>query len=541
MSLPVGVRTEYLLDAGRSHAIYTALRPVLSEVRRMLGGSLGLVGYRPRTPGSDLLVLAVDAPGMADPPLPNESFQLGSLPSRHQPSVLADLLLSSSLRPRQLLLRSALVVPWADEHGAGMVIVGQTRTTPALPQTTADVVRRMSANVRKTVSTGRRQGAVEINRDLQRAMKEVAAGAVDCADVGGALTTLLRSVQRLFNSDVAYLSLPEHDVDTFTFDQVLGIHTPDFRHLRIREGQGLGGLARSERHTVRSLNYARDSRLQAAPVAETAREGIVSAMATPIVVDEQVQAVLYVGDRKLRPYSETDEDVLGEFAGYATLGLKRRATDAYRRDVLRRQEQERLAYDLHDTAVRGLLEIGFAAERGHEEHGADPDVRANLASIAAAAERCMDALRGQLDTLIGSSSERTADQVVEEIAEASLRPDAGHRFTTNRPDSTLPSAVAEALIRIGQEALVNVDLHAERPAEISLETTAERWVLSIADAGPGPRSTSGHSEERAARSHLGVRAMQRAAEQVSGQVERLSPPDVEGYVVRATVPTRNNS
>ncbi|MCA1226625.1 hypothetical protein [Saccharopolyspora sp. 6M] len=205
MSLPVGVRTEYLLDAGRSHAIYTALRPVLSEVRRMLGGSLGLVGYRPRTPGSDLLVLAVDAPGMADPPLPNESFQLGSLPSRHQPSVLADLLLSSSLRPRQLLLRSALVVPWADEHGAGMVIVGQTRTTPALPQTTADVVRRMSANVRKTVSTGRRQGAVEINRDLQRAMKEVAAGAVDCADVGGALTTLLRSVQRLFNSDVAYL------------------------------------------------------------------------------------------------------------------------------------------------------------------------------------------------------------------------------------------------------------------------------------------------------------------------------------------------
>jgi signal transduction histidine kinase len=285
---------------------------------------------------------------------------------------------------------------------------------------------------------------------------------------------------------------------------------------------------------VRSLNYARDSRLHAAPVAETAREGIVSAMATPIVVDEEVQAVLYVGDRSLRPFSETDEEVLGEFAEYATLGLKRRATEAYRRDVLRRQEQERLAYDLHDTAVRGLLEIGFAAEQVREAPGCDPDVQAGLASIAAAAEQCMDALRGRLDLLIQGGSHRTASAVLEEIAEASLRPDTEHRFTVHGPDMVLPDAVADALVRIGQEALVNVDLHAGCAAEIGLETAADEWVLSVCDTG---RASGGEPAADPDRTHLGLRAMQRAAGRVHGHVERFSPPG-GGFVVRATVPTR---
>lgn len=537
-NLPVGVRTEYLLDAGRSRTIGAALQPVLAEVRGLVGASVGLVGYWPHTRDASLLMLAVDAPDLADPPLPNESFQLGSVPSLGQPSVLTDLTLSSTLRPLGLMLRSALVVPWADPHGKGIVIVGQTGATPVMSETATNVVRHLSTSVRKTVSTGRRQGAVEINRDLQQAMKEVAAAAVERFDVGETLSTLLGSARRLFDSDVAYLSLPEHDNETFTFDQMLGIHTSDFRHLRIREGQGLGGLSRSRRQPVRSPNYARDSRLHAAPVTETAREGIVSAMATPVVVDEEVQAVLYVGDRKLRPFSETDEDVLGEFADYATLGLKRRTTEAYRRDVLRRQEQERLAYDLHDTAVRGLLEIGFTAEQGCETAGGDTDVRANLASIAAAAERCMEALRGRLDELLDSASERTASEVLEEIAEASLQPDAGHRFLVHGSDSMLPDAVADALVRIGQEALVNVDLHAGNSAAVGLEVTADEGVLTVADAGPGASTNPADSTESPEHSHLGLRAMQRAADRVHGQVERRSPPGPGGFLVRATVPTR---
>lgn len=529
---PMGVRTEYLLDAGNSHTIAAALQPVLGEIRDRLDASVALVGYHPRKEGAELLVLAADAPALAEPPLPNESFRVGGLPARQQPAVASDVVLTSSVRPHRLLLRSAMVVPWSDPHGNGVVLVGRTASGPVLPEPATDVLRRWGGTVRRKVSSARRRGAVEINRDLQRAMKEVAGATVDCADVGEALTSLIVSARQLFGSEVAYLSLPGHDVETFTFDQMLGIRTPDFRHLRMREGQGLGGRARSLRRPVRSLNYARDTRLHAAPVTETAREGIVSAMATPIVVDHEVQAVLYVGDRHLRPFSETDEEVLGEFAEYATLGLKRRATEAYRRDMLRRQEQERLAYDLHDTAVRGLLEIGFAAEQVREAPG-DPDARAGLASIAAAAEQCMEALRGRLDLLIQRGGDRTANAVLSEIAEASLRSDAGHRITVRGPDAVLPDAVADALVRIGQEALVNVDLHAMGTAEIALETTGDEWVLSVSDAGP---ATGAKYDAHSERNHLGLRAMQRTATRVDGRVDRFVPPG-GGFVVRATVPT----
>lgn len=233
--------------------------------------------------------------------------------------------------------------------------------------------------------------------------------------------------------------------------------------------------------------------------------------------------------------------MLGEFADYATLGLKRRTTEAYRRDVLRRQEQERLAYDLHDTAVRGLLEIGFTAEQGCDAASGGSDVRSNLASIAAAAERCMEALRGRLDELLDSASERTASEVLQEIAEASLRPDGRHRFHVHGPDSMLPDAVADALVRIGQEALVNVDLHAGNSAEVGLEMTTDECVLTVADVGPEARTNATGSAGRPEHAHLGLRAMQRAADRVRGQVERVSLPGSGGLLVRATVPTRNPS
>ncbi|MCE3552756.1 GAF domain-containing protein [Pseudonocardia sp. RS11V-5] len=533
MHEPVGVRTEYLLDAARSHTIHDALRPVLSEIRHLLGASVGLVAYRPRRHEGHLLVLAADTPDLPEPPLPNEAFH-ANLSTPRRAAVLSDIRFASAVRSYRLRLASAMVVPWRDPFGDGMVVVGHTEVRPGLPAPAADLVRRLRQDVRRSMSSGRRSGAGEINRGLQRVMKDIAVAAVDCADVGEALTTLILSAKWLFDSEVAYLSLPTTDADTFTFDQMLGIRTSDFRHLRIREGQGLGGLARSLRRPVRSVDYGRDPRLFAAPVAETAQEGIVSAMATPIVVDDQVQAVLYVGDRSLRPFSETDEELLGEVAEYATLGLKRQATEAYRRDVLRRQEQERLAYDLHDTAVRGLLEIGFAAERARAaDHGA-PDVRADLDSIAAAAERCMEALRGQLDLLVQGTSGRSASAVLEEIAEASVRPGAGHRFAVRGPDGLVPDPVAESLVRIGQEALVNVDVHAGGRAEVTLEVTSDEWVLSVVDDGSGAGAASNPPDDT--RAHLGMMAMQRAAGRVLGRLEQFADSG-GGHVVRVAVPT----
>lgn len=530
---PIGVRNEYVLDGGRSHSIADGLQPVLAETRTLLGASVGLVAYRPRMPGAELLMLAADAPGLPEPPLANEPFQVGELHLRRV-TALVDAEFTSTLRSYRIPLRAAIVVPWHDSYGDGMVVFGRMGAQSRQPASASHIFRRLRLEVPRSMSSGRRHGATQINGDLQRAMKAIAAAAVECEDVGESLTSLLVWAQWLLNSEVAYLALPEDNLGTFTFDQTLGIRTNGFRNLRIREGQGLGGLARELRQPVRSLNYAQDARLFAAPVAETVREGIVSAMAAPIVVADQIEGTLYVGDRTFRSFSETDAEILGEVAECATLGLKRQATEAYRREVLRRQEQERLAYDLHDTAVRGLLEIGFATERARAVANGGLDVQAGLNSIAATAERCMAALSGQLDQLIQGTSRRSADAVLEEIAKASICPEARHTFSIHGSSAEIRAPVADALVRIGQEALVNVERHAGGcAADVSLGFTVDDWILSVSNRAcprhPQPVVTSDE------RTHLGLASMQRAATTVNGRVERFSPPE-GGYIVRVVVP-----
>jgi signal transduction histidine kinase len=113
-----------------------------------------------------------------------------------------------------------------------------------------------------------------------------------------------------------------------------------------------------------------------------------------------------------------------------------------------------------------------------------------------------------------------------------------HRLVAHGPDIVLPDQVAETLIRVGQEALVNVDLHAGGvAAEVRLQVIDDEWILSVTnDASDGAAEPATGDD---ARRHLGLAAMQRAVRTVSGRVEQHTPSD-GGYVVRAIVPTHDS-
>lgn len=537
---PVGLRPEYLVDAGRSHAIDHALRPVLTEIRRLADADIGVVVYQPETAANEVIALASSSGGTFDPPVPSEPLRLAQPLPRHTPHLLQDLKIASPLRPYRLLLRSAVVVPWSDASGVGAVIVGNDSSEPLVSTANWTARARCTRRIADALSDGRRAGARRINRDLRRAVSDVAEAVVASADVGAALAATLVAMRDLFGADVAYLSLPDHDLNTFAFDQMMGIRTTDFRHLRIEMGQGLGGLARSLRHPVRSLDYASDGRLHAAPVAETVREGIVSAMASPVIIEDEVQAVLYVGDRHLRPFTELDAELLEEFAGYAALGLKRRAMENYRAGVIRRQERERFALDLHDSVVRGLVEIGFTAEASMAG-ATDPTMRGHLESIGLIAEHCMDKLRDQLAVLSADRDETLAQYpslILAHIGEASHRPSAARTLELRGPDAALSPATADALVRIGQEALVNAETHAGgQHIYVMLEITESDAVLTVTDDGRGLDAAALDEVLAAAVPHLGFRAMRAAAAYVGGHLT-VRPANPTGLTVRAALPHR---
>jgi signal transduction histidine kinase len=376
-----------------------------------------------------------------------------------------------------------------------------------------------------------------IRNDLHAALREVAEANARTPDVESRFSAILHSAKRLFNTEVSYLAMPQRNKSIFSFAQTLGIHTPAFRGLQVEEGHGLGGLARLLQRPVRSLNYSRDDRLKSAFIAETKGEGIVSAMAAPVMVNGEVSALIYIGDRRLRPFSETDERILEEFTGFAMLGLEQLRIDEYRGQVIKREERERLAYAIHDSVVRRLVEIGYVVDESRRRVPS-AEAQRQFAAIEQAIESAMDALRGQLSEAFveeDSTGETDAYSVINRIMELRHVPGITRSHDENIEPrfSTISVPVANALIRVGQEAVVNAERHSGcTHIHVKLDLDAQRATLSIRDNGRG--MPPGQLDNPASPLHLGVAGMREAVYSAGGRLTfgRTSP---NGLTVTAHV------
>ncbi|MFI5613489.1 GAF domain-containing protein [Amycolatopsis sp. NPDC051903] len=524
---------DYLVDGGGLQAIDDALRPILDEIRELLAADVGLVVYEPRRSGPPHVVLS-GTTGWSERFLPHEPVVANQPLPQREPASLVELEIRSKLRNHAVRLAACVVVPWRDAHGTGAVVVGTLGAPVCDPAQLGDEALRTHyrTTIARALRQARRSGAVQLGRQLRGAARLVAEAAVDGPDVPTVLSAVLTSARDLMRSEVAYLAVPDGGPGTFVFDQVLGIRTPAFRSLRVQLGQGLGGLARELGRPIRSANYAADARLQAAPVSETRDEGIISAMAVPVLVGREIAAVLYVGDRRMRAFTPVDEDLLEEFAGHASLGLRRRLSESRRLATVERSVREQVAYDLHDSVVRGLVTIGFEAEQAGFS-ATDPETASRLAAIARAAEACMARLRGELGTLVVGSHPGVvrASEVLERIDGL---PDRGvpRVVELEGDDVPLVREVADALVRVGREAVANAEQHSggSRLAVRVATTTARVVSLQVTDNGTFDAAALTPSS-----GHFGMRAMRSAVEELGGQLT-VAPAPGHGTVVHTTIP-----
>jgi signal transduction histidine kinase len=212
------------------------------------------------------------------------------------------------------------------------------------------------------------------------------------------------------------------------------------------------------------------------------------------------------------------------------VGAEKRAIDQAYRQLMRgrEEERERLARDLHDQAIQGLVGLKFSlAEKA-------PDVQTELQPqinevIETLRELCADLRPPALDRLGLAAALRsyTGDFSVRTGLPVELRVEGSER--------RLPPEIELSLFRVAQEALSNAWKHAQSPqVEVTLRFDEEAVELSVSDRGRGfevPERLAALAEA----GHFGLVGMHERMELVGGALRLVSAPG-QGTTAAAWAP-----
>lgn len=188
-------------------------------------------------------------------------------------------------------------------------------------------------------------------------------------------------------------------------------------------------------------------------------------------------------------------------------------------------ERSRIARDLHDSLGQAISAQRLQLDRIRRDGPTDDAVE----RVAALNRQMVDDLRRAVQDLRPAAlEERSLSDALTELAE-SVELHAGVVATTRlRGLDEVPTEVASVLYRVTQEALTNVQRHANA-GEVSVRTARDGNVLEleVADDGHGGAAeTSGH----------GLRFMRDRAEAAGGTLDVQSGP--EGTRITLRVPVR---
>lgn len=192
-------------------------------------------------------------------------------------------------------------------------------------------------------------------------------------------------------------------------------------------------------------------------------------------------------------------------------------------------ERERIARDLHDTAIQELFGAGLTLQAALS--AADPRIQERLNEVVEKQDGVIRQIRTAIFGLTArQSSDSLIDQVRAVVDEASRVLGFRPALTTAGPVDTLATPeLTEQLIPVLREALSNVARHARASkVEVDLAYTNGAMALRVADDGvglPSPLNLAGD----------GLRNLRQRAAELSGTVV-IEANEPTGTVVRWTVP-----
>jgi signal transduction histidine kinase len=197
------------------------------------------------------------------------------------------------------------------------------------------------------------------------------------------------------------------------------------------------------------------------------------------------------------------------------------------------EERERLAHEIHDTLAQSFAGIGYQLQAIHDEVGNETELREHLDLATDLVRTSHDEARRSISALRSETVEKLG--LLQALDECAARIANGGpievqlRNVGGGDPGSIPPRVADALYRIGQEAIANAVRHADASKMvISLLHQSTAWQLLIEDDGRGFRSGQDSA-------NFGIRGMGKRAESIGAALNIRSSPGL-GTSVQVTVP-----
>jgi PAS domain S-box-containing protein len=252
----------------------------------------------------------------------------------------------------------------------------------------------------------------------------------------------------------------------------------------------------------------------------------------PILLQDEIIGFINIFNDQLNSIDQQDLDRLTTFAGQAAIALDNARLYRQSQELATVEERQRLARELHDSVSQTLFTASAMAESALRQWVVDPLKARNLMedvhqlSVSALAEMRVLLLELRPAALARTSLNQLLTQYLEPI-----RSRRGLNMMLNVPDNlTLDSDVKLTLYRIVQEALNNIDKHAQASqVTVSVQQEGGKLMLTIVDDGRGFNTAA------VATTSLGLGIMRERVEALNGSLT-LDSAISQGTTIRVTIP-----
>jgi signal transduction histidine kinase len=209
------------------------------------------------------------------------------------------------------------------------------------------------------------------------------------------------------------------------------------------------------------------------------------------------------------------------------------------------RERTRLAREMHDTIGHALVLISVKLEAAQRLRERDPErCDQELESTKQIARETMTALRASIADLRSPTLERERiSQALSRTArELAQRSGLNVTYTLQADIDFLPEAIEEALWKVSQEALTNIEKHAHASqVQVCISRQDDKLLLHIHDDGVGlleavnQLQNEGRPAYSGLNGHYGLRGMNERVEAIGGHLT-LRSGEGQGTTVEVELP-----